>query len=54
MHPITDRWEYNFAPTSALPAHRKCPGRIAERILVEGGYWAPALATVLDRLLSAM
>jgi hypothetical protein len=52
MHPITERWEYNFAPTTSLPAHRRCPGRISEHILVEGNYWAPVLATVLDRLIA--
>lgn len=52
MHPVTERWEYNFAPTTELPAHKKCQGRISERIFVEGDYWDTILPTIFDRLLA--
>jgi hypothetical protein len=34
LHPITEKWDFNFALTSELSAHAKCPGRIASSVIV--------------------
>ena len=50
LHPVTEKWEYQFAPTDSLPVHKKCKGRLADKILVSGEIWSPNLETVLDEL----
>ena len=50
LHPVTEKWEYKFAPTSGLPPHKKCRGRMAEKILVAGEIWTSDLQDVLDGL----
>ena len=51
LHPVTERWEYEFSTTNALPPHRRCPKRISERIQVAGENWSRSLPDVLDALL---
>ncbi|MFZ1989390.1 MAG: hypothetical protein WAW96_06405 [Alphaproteobacteria bacterium] len=34
LHPVTESWEFRFALTTKLPAHKTCPGRIANSISV--------------------
>lgn len=45
LHAVTEMWEFRFVPTVALPAHGKCPGRIASNLTI-GEDWMgdPALA----------
>jgi len=50
LHPVNERWEYQFAPTLSLPDHRKCPNRIADKLAVGGGSWREQLTDVLDEL----
>jgi hypothetical protein len=32
LHPISEKWEFRFAPTADLPKHNTCTGRIANMI----------------------
>lgn len=50
LHPVNERWEYQFAPTFGLPDHKRCRDRIADKLLVSGDGWQPKLTTVLDEL----
>lgn len=34
MHPVRERWEFEFCWTSQLPAHGTCAGRLHHRVLV--------------------
>ncbi len=45
MYPITQVWEFRFSLTKTLPQHRKCPGKIAENVLVDD--WPGDLSTLL-------
>ncbi|WP_164963513.1 hypothetical protein [Rubrivivax sp. JA1026] len=38
LHAVTERWEYRFIPTKALPPHAKCSGRIQSALKV-GANW---------------
>jgi hypothetical protein len=35
LHAVTERWEFRFALTGELPAHKTCEGRIANMVPVE-------------------
>lgn len=35
IYPITKVWEFRFSLTKTLPPHKNCPGKLAERVLVE-------------------
>jgi hypothetical protein len=48
LHPITNQWEFRFAPTKTLSPHPRCVGRLASGVLVRD--WAQDLRIVLDRL----
>lgn len=45
IFPITQVWEFRFGLTKTLPEHGKCPGRIADSILVDG--WPEDLPALL-------
>lgn len=47
LHPVTERWEFMFARTSTLDAHRTCVGRLAQNVIVEGARWAPDIRSLL-------
>lgn len=42
LHAVTERWEYRFMPTLALPQHARCAGRIQNNLQVRGWYDNPA------------
>jgi hypothetical protein len=50
LHPVLERWEFEFAPTRALPDHAGCEDRITDKLLVAGSAWKPRLTDVLDEL----
>lgn len=50
LHPVTERWEFRFCATQAMPAHIKCQGRLSDRVLVEGDSWGASLPELLDML----
>ncbi len=50
MHPVTSKWSYEFCPTSSLDPHRRCPGKLADRVLVQGEAWSGSLPDVLDSI----
>lgn len=47
MHPITQHWDFRFGWTKVLPPHKRCPGKLGERVLV-GDDWSGSLADLLD------
>lgn len=51
MHPVWERWEFEFAPTSVLPDHKKCANRIADKLEVGGVHWQTRLVDVLDEII---
>lgn len=48
LHPITEKWEFKFARTATLDEHKKCPGKLASKVIVAGQNWAPDLPSLLD------
>lgn len=34
LHPVIEKWQFSFARTSELPQHDRCPGRIANNVIV--------------------
>lgn len=45
IYPVTGNWDFKFCLTETLPPHKKCAGRLGDRVLVDG--WAPDLPTLL-------
>jgi len=35
LHAVTENWEYRFIPTTSLPSHAKCAGRIQSNLRVD-------------------
>jgi hypothetical protein len=50
LHPVTHKWEFQYCATRHLAPHKKCPGRLSERVVVEGSHWSPSLSKVLGSL----
>jgi hypothetical protein len=50
LHPVTERWEFRFRETSALSPHAKCPGKLAERVILLEPDWVGSLPEIVDRL----
>jgi len=46
LHPITAAWEFRFSSTATMASHRRCPGRLDSRVLVDG--WADDIRIVLE------
>jgi hypothetical protein len=46
IYPITGNWDFRFCLTKTLPPHRKCAGKLGDRVLVDG--WAPDVPTLLS------
>lgn len=44
LHPITEKWEFRFWPTSRLPPHPKCAARFATNVQVTNWPLSPAIA----------
>lgn len=49
LHPVTQQWEFRFAPTATLAPHPKCSGRLSSNVLVEEA-WPSDLRVLLDSL----
>jgi hypothetical protein len=47
LHPVTERWEFRFAPTRSLPVHSKCVGRIDNNIRIDEPTFSPSIQDVL-------
>ncbi len=45
IFPVTGSWDFKFCLTKTLPPHKKCVGKLGDRVLVDG--WAPDLPTLL-------
>lgn len=48
LHPLTSRWEYRFCSTRTLEPHKKCTGKLSDRVYVQGHTWSDALGDILD------
>jgi hypothetical protein len=51
LHPVTEKWEFKFVPTSTLPERQGCKNRISEKIDVVGPDWDDSLPVILERCL---
>jgi len=51
LHPNTEKWEFRFCATAHLAPHKKCPGKLSERVLVAGDQWYDSLPELLRSLL---
>lgn len=47
LHAVTERWEFCYAPTTTLPAHRRCPGKIDNNLVVDER-WSPEALSVIQ------
>ena len=45
LHPCTERWEFRFAPTCALDAHKHCAGRLSNLVRIDWRWSADAMET---------
>ena len=52
LHPVTEKWDFNFALTSELSAHAKCPGRIASNVVVKEPKFASRPEFIFEKCLS--
>jgi hypothetical protein len=50
LHPVTERWEFRYALTRALPAHAKCEGRIDSNIRVSSDQFSTRIEDVLGSI----
>jgi hypothetical protein len=48
LHPVTEKWEFQFALTRDLPPHGKCEGRIDNNIRVAPEHFSAYVERVLD------
>jgi hypothetical protein len=49
LHAVTEQWEFQYAVTSELPAHTKCPGRIANMVAVAEPIFTTRPELVFDK-----
>jgi hypothetical protein len=51
LHPVSERWEYRFCSTRALPPHEECPGKLSSKVAVEGHTWSDTVTQALDAVI---
>jgi len=49
LHPVTERWEFRFARTLALPEHETCRGKLSHKVIVDGFEWSSDIRPLLLR-----
>lgn len=47
LHPVTERWEFRFVSTSALPPHEECIGKLSHKVVVDGSAWTDDIRRLL-------
>ena len=47
IHPLTGSWDFQFCLTETLPRHKKCAGKLSDRVLVAEG-WPRDLSQLLE------
>lgn len=52
LHAVTERWEFQFALPEQLDPHRRCPGKLANNVRVDGR-WTDRAADVLRAAVAA-
>jgi hypothetical protein len=50
LHPCTERWEFQFAPSGSLDTHKRCAGRLSNLVRLDERWSADALRTFADVL----
>lgn len=50
MHPVTAKWDFTFCATSSLAPHKKCNGKLSDKVVVGGATWSDSLTAVLDTI----
>ena len=50
LHPVTAKWDFTFCATSGLNPHKKCIGKLSDRVIVGGADWSDSLADILDAI----
>ncbi|MGH7490119.1 MAG: hypothetical protein ACREMY_31610, partial [bacterium] len=48
LHALTQKWEYSFALTRSLRAHDKCPGKLANKVLIDAE-WSQEIRGILGQ-----
>lgn len=51
LHPVSERWEYRFCPTRALPPHEVCSGKLSSKVPVRGEAWSGKVTDALDAVI---
>jgi hypothetical protein len=50
LHPCTEQWEFQFAPTGSLDAHKRCAGRLSNLVRLDERWSADPLLTFANVL----
>lgn len=50
LHPCTEEWEFQFASTGSLDAHKRCAGRLSNLVRLDERWSADALRTFANVL----
>ena len=48
LHPISGKWQFEFALTRTLDPHSTCTGRLSEKVVIDGGRWTSDLMELLE------
>lgn len=48
IHAVTEKWQFKYAPTRDLDAHKTCKGRLSNNVKLDDR-WTPDAATALQR-----
>lgn len=49
LHPVTEKWEFAYKLTTSMKAHRKCEGRLDDRVVIDDT-WVRSFAQVIGSL----
>jgi hypothetical protein len=52
LHPVTERWEFQFVPTAVLDGHRRCKGKLSNLVKLDGR-WRESAREVLRGVVGA-
>lgn len=48
LHPVTEEWSFRFRATREMEPHRRCPGRLSERVVVTTDAWSESVLKALE------
>jgi hypothetical protein len=52
LHPINERWDFSYALTTELPAHKTCRGRISNNVVVNSLCFTEQAEAIFEKYLS--